>query len=438
MTRSRRNYAVAVLAACIASFVACVASDFTDGQYACDPAGAAACPPGLVCARDGLCRVHDVADGQGPFVPPDANGETGVVSMDATTDAGDASDACATATWSLVTDAWTPLAVALADDGRLFAGGQAGNQGWLAEVDSCDGGIVRQKTFAVSGTTGPVVDAMLPTATKLLVCGGAAVPDAIYGTVDKALTTPVLTTFAGTNITGFSGIAVATDGAIWTAGTKNIFGTPSQGWVVHTSAPKCEATIGTSAVIAAAPAGSMYVLVDSVSAGSQVMLVDPACALGATVGPPLVLGTSINSTSLLVQKGVLYAGGTALTATANRFVFLAGLDLVSKKWTVTTVDPNPTEPDVLGASASDTNAFFLGVTQRAGFGTGTSTLYRFDPPFTTTSVPVTTALPFGATQIPVRSLAVAPAGIDGVYIVAGSIDGTGGIARCKKSGECAH
>ena len=59
-------------------------------------------------------------------------------------------------------------------------------------------------------------------------------------------------------------------------------------------------------------------------------------------------------------------------------------------------------------------------------------------PASTTSVPVTTALPFGATQIPVRSLAVAPAGIDGVYIVAGSIDGTGGIARCKKSGECAH
>ena len=438
MVTARWKYAVILFAAGVAGIAACVASDFADGQFACNPDGEAACPPGLLCARDGLCRTRDLADAQGPVVPPDAPAEASDGATEQAPDASEAGDACASATWALLTDAHAPFGVALGDDGRLYVSGQSSSEGWVAELDTCDGGVVREKTFAVPGTTTPTVNVLLATPTAVLGCGGGAQPDALAGTIDKALTTPAFSAVTGSGFSGFNGIAVATDGAMWVSGNKQLFATPQQGWVVRTTAPKCEATLGVGTAIAQGPSGSMYVMVDSAGGTSQVSLIDPACAVGATVGPPLAVGTSISTSSLLVQSGVLYAGGTAMATGNNRFVFLAALDLATKVWTVTPLDPNPLEPDILNGAVTDTSAFFLGVTQRAGFGTGTATIYRFDPPYTKTSIPAAITLPFGALQLAARSLAVAPAGQDGVYIVGGSIDGTGGIARCRKSGDCSH
>jgi hypothetical protein len=46
----------------LALVAGCLATDFQDGQFLCDPGAASvdACPEGLGCARDGRCRKHDV------------------------------------------------------------------------------------------------------------------------------------------------------------------------------------------------------------------------------------------------------------------------------------------------------------------------------------------------------------------------------------------
>jgi hypothetical protein len=54
--------AALTLAALVA--VACVSSDFAEGQFLCDAAaGEDACPPGLRCAADGRCRSQDPSSG---------------------------------------------------------------------------------------------------------------------------------------------------------------------------------------------------------------------------------------------------------------------------------------------------------------------------------------------------------------------------------------
>jgi hypothetical protein len=48
---------------------ACVSSDFADGQFLCDPAGNASCPPDMMCAADGTCRRGAAVGGTGECVP---------------------------------------------------------------------------------------------------------------------------------------------------------------------------------------------------------------------------------------------------------------------------------------------------------------------------------------------------------------------------------
>ena len=59
--------------------LACVSSDFADGVYACEPIANPACPPGLVCAGDGRCRVSASAGAEG--------GEDRLATSDASADA---------------------------------------------------------------------------------------------------------------------------------------------------------------------------------------------------------------------------------------------------------------------------------------------------------------------------------------------------------------
>ena len=104
----RRNCVVVLVAAGLASFGACVASDFVDAD------SSHAIPPArrrvhraFTCAHDGRCRMRDLADGEAsdvaldsPVSPAIEGGGDGAL-----VDASDASDACATATWTTIGDA---------------------------------------------------------------------------------------------------------------------------------------------------------------------------------------------------------------------------------------------------------------------------------------------------------------------------------------------
>jgi hypothetical protein len=434
----RRRVFFSVTGACVVTLAACVVSDFADGQYACNPDGDSACPPGLLCARDGVCRSHDVEAGA---VTPSPEAASDAPTANDGGDAGDATNPCDNAMWITLVDGRAPLAVTLTDDGRLYTGGQAnGTQSWVAEVDTCDGGLIKETLFDVQGAVKPNVGGLVAAGNDLAFCGGAEAPNGVYGLVDR---TPAATTgkaIGGQGFSGFGRSVVASDGAVWHSGAQHYFESIQTGWVVRTvaGAETCQLTGGSSVALAPGPTtGSMYVMRNGATS-SQVGIVDSACVAGAAVGSPLAIGTNaLGVATLIAAPGALYALGSVNSAPASSFAFLAALDLATGTWTTATLDPNPSEPDILQVAAFDTHALYLGVNERAGFGTGRPTFYRYDPPFTASSAFAVLGLPFGAVQIALRDMAVAPLGKDGVYVVASSLSGSGGIARCRKSGECA-
>ncbi len=431
----RRRVAIVVMGAFVVTITACVVSDFAEGQYTCNPDGDTACPPGLLCARDGLCRAHDVEAGTTPITP-----EAAADVMTDTADASDAFDPCSSATWVTLVDGRTPLSVALSGDGRLYAGGQAnGTQAWIAELDSCDGSISKESLFDIPGGAKANVSGLVVTpTTDVGFCGGSSDPAGVFGRSDNTGAPTARQSVAGAGISGFTRAAVATDGAVWFSGAKNIFGA-QDGWVIRTvgATKTCELTVGETAVVTTASDGTVYVIHYPSGGAPQVSVINEQCVLGASVGEALAIGTNaLGVANLIAAPGVFYAAGNVNSAPTNSFAWFSVLDRTTGKWTSTTVDPNPAEADLLQSAGFDTRSIFLGVNERAGFGTGRPTMYRFDPPFLAASKPAALGLPFGAVQIALRDIAVAALGKDGVYVVAGSLQDSGGIARCRKNGEC--
>ncbi len=441
LPRSRARVFFSVMAACGVALVACVVSDFADGQYACNPAGDTTCPPGLLCARDGRCRSHDVEAGSMPPPPSSEASADAPIGSDAGVDASDAANPCDNAMWISLVDGRAPAAVTLTADGRLYAAGQAnGAQSWVAELDSCDGGLIKETVFDVPGATKTQLLGLVPVGNELAFSGGGEQPNGVYGLVDETPAPKTSVAIAGAGFSNLSRSVLASDGAVWHSGGQHFFETVQTGWIVRTvaGAQTCQLTGGMSVALAPGPSnGSMYVIRNNATS-SQVGMLDAQCNAGPSVGDALAIGTNfVGVTTLIAAPGALYALGSVNSMPTNSFAFLAALDLATGKWEVSTLDPNPSEPDLLSVAAFDTHSLYLGVNERAGFGTGRSTLYRYDPPFAAGSKFAALGLPFGAFEFPVHDLAVAPFGKDGVYIVAATPQGVGGVARCRKSGECA-
>lgn len=406
-------------------FEACVDDQFEDGRFACTKGGA--CPPGLVCASDGRCRLTDIdasTDG-----PPDAVDED-----TSTVDAG----ACPAQRWTIDLDARAPSSLARADDGRLFATGVAGSAGWLAEIDPCDGGIVREQTFTLPNTKSTkFAQVAVASAEEVVVAGGVLAPDA-------ATSTPVFGRFRADSLAKVSLIAAGTgvsaeatlttvgkDGAQWIAGSNTA---GAQGFIARVDSPLCTATLGSRpGGLAVATDGTVRVIREGTSATSEVF--DTTCkAVTTDVPDPIVIGNGTVTPNGLTSTGDSLATLGTAQATNGTSFFVAQLS-APKTWSVVSIDPNPFDPDVGRGIVFDGASIFFAVSQRVVGSNGTPTIYRFDAPLGLSSKQVWSATPFGTRLLDVRAIAVDPTGSDGVYVAAAS-GSNGAISRCTKAGAC--
>jgi hypothetical protein len=423
------------------AFAACVATEFKDAQFTCDPAGDAACPPGLVCAKDGVCRAHDL-DEAAVAPPPADGGSPEAASVDAGTPEA-ALDACASATWATFPDARVPFDVTVNSGGRLFTCGLAGSQGWLAEIDRCDGKILRETTIAVPGYSDPTqFHALVAKGTDLVVGGSIGSMLGVQGTGIYArydadtFAQRDLVTLPGALVSDMSHAYVTSDGAVWLQGLEHIFEPSAEGWVVRvTDAGVTQLNVGTDVNgLVDRGDGTVYLFTDHPV--PQVELFDSKPSFLGGVGPPITVGMDASTGMLRGAQGLLYAAGTA-DGPNDSFGYVGVLDLDGGTWTTVILDPNPTSLDPLGGLAMDTTSLFVGINQRADLGNGTPTIYRIDLPLTATSKPVWSANPFGATVIAVRNILV---DAEGVFVVGADMNGskTGGVSRCDRSGKCGH
>lgn len=425
--RARRASIAGALVACaVVSMAACVSSDFDDGVFACTSGTQGACPDGLLCASDGVCRVRDI------------DASNALDAVDTSTDAADGRAMCPSVIWTKAFTK-TPLAVAVADSGRVFAAGRAGPDAWLAEIDPCSGAILRDRTFPAAGRE-TRFNTLAVTATEVVAAGAAgAATDGppstlLHGRFGLDLTTKVLADPAVTAAGEATRIAVSSDGTLFLAGAAPA---PDPGFVAHVGATTCMKQLPSEPGGLVASSGGTALLLRG--GGPAVLeVVDATCKVGAAGKDPITVGSGTTAAGLVTAPKGVVALGTAKGSGSNTFLWLAGdpvaPDASVAAWTVATFDPNALDPDTARMLATDGDALFVAASQRAN-GSGTPTLYRYAVDIKTSSQSQWTAAPFGALLLLVTDVAAAPRAVDAVY-VAGSSGGSGSLARCTKAGVC--
>lgn len=439
----RRALFYALVALVSAAIVwACVDSAFSEGQFTCDPRGKAECPPGLLCAADGRCRSIEVK-------VTDAGVDSPVVVEDVV-DAGQPVDACSVATWTVLPVGRGPGALAVGSDGRLFVGGTAGDAGWIAELDPCDGGTIRERLFDTASGTLPSVQDIVVTGDELVVSG--VTDDARTGLFARFAKTTLETKEekafdGGGGIVGFDSLARADDGAYVLAGAKDIFAPTQAGWVARVSpaSTTCTATSGIG-VAGVFPSGGDKATIFTTGAGDKQIefrTVGVGCALGAVQAAPFPSGT---------QGGPGAMAGTVASPIAlgayGPTIPTGGYDwglVASISGTTLTIappiDPNPGKIDLVQRGVVDGDQLYLAVLQNASLTGGTPTLYRYTLPITTVAKPTLTTGIFSGQLVAFRGMRTNPpsmVGDDGLFI-AGPKPGTrtsGAITRCRKTTGC--
>lgn len=435
-SRRRHRLAFALLVAtslALALVVNCVDSEFQDGRFACVPPSGP-CPPGLQCAPDGRCRTG----GEGPSIEG-GNGEGSSLDV-ATSDTS--APPCVESRWSLEVDGRAPAAVATTDDGRVFAAGTiGGGAGWIAELDRCDGGILREQSYGIMGSRTRFAAIAPVDSTNELVVSGTATSEAgatntpVHGRFKAADLAQVTLLAEGTGVSSEATLtAVGKDGAQWMSGPNAQGG---GGFIARVDPPTCTLPLTSRpGAITFGSDGKLRVMREAPLAGAPLDVIAGDCKNEGPGADPLAVGTGTVTPGGLVSvpNDRLAATGTAQAANGTSF-WIAKQQDDPKKWTVVSFDPNPADPDLGRSIASDGEALFLGVSQRAVGATGTPTLYRFDIMLTPMARQVWSASPFGPRLFDIRQIAVDKAGRDSIFVVA-TTGNSGAIARCTKAGEC--
>ncbi|MBS2015941.1 MAG: hypothetical protein JST00_23840 [Deltaproteobacteria bacterium] len=420
---------------------ACVDSSFSEGQFACDPATGGACPPGLSCASDGRCRSRDVR-------LPDATVDAPVAET-GPTDAGPDVDPCSIATWTVAPADRGPGALAVDDAGRLFVGGTAGDAGWIAELDACDGGTIRERVFGIDAGTLPSVQDIVLTGDEIVVTG--ALDDARSGFFARfsksTFTASSEAAFdGGGGIAGFDAIARTSDGAFVLGGAKDIFAPTMSGWLARIDpGGSCTTTTGSSVAGVIPSNGDKAVVFTGTSGDKQVELrtIGAGCALGpvqvapfpaGSEGGPSVVTGPLSSPVMVGAYGPKVDGGGYDWGLVGSIV---GTTLTIAP----PIDPNPGRVDIVQRAVVDGDQVFLAVLQNASLTGGTPTLLRYSLPLGPASKPTLTTGIFGGQLVAFRGMKThpaPPAGDDALFI-AGPKPGTrasGAITRCRKSTGC--
>jgi len=430
-------FAAGVALATVALFVACLDDAFEDGRFACDPAGAAECPPGLTCASDGRCRSSDIVVG-GDVVAPD------VLTDAAAPEAAPVTDACAIATWTVSPDGRAPSAVTLTADGRLFAGGSAGASAWVAEIDTCDGGVIRENVFVPSGTVDPLLQGIRATATDVVASGVS--DDSRKGIFLRVARNDLaISGFKSfTGIGGYVGldhIAIASDGAFVLGGVLDVFSPTQAGWVVHVGATStCTAQPGKSVgQLLAASSGEVLALTsESDPKALALRRISSTCAEVGNL--PLAFAAGIAGGTGGVggdASSPVIVGTYGPTATSSDWGLVS--QLKGTTWVLAPkLDPNPGVADVIQRAIVVGDDLFVALLQNASFSGGTPTLYRYALPITATSQPESQTNAYGGNLFNVQSMASGLTDDDALYI-AGTKPGRrdfGAISRCRRSLGC--
>lgn len=420
--------------------VACLVDDaFDDGRFACDPTGSAECPPSLVCARDGVCRANELAEVPDVLAPD--------VLDAAVPDAAVPVDACTTATWTSSPDGRAPAALAVTPDGRLFVGGTAGSSAWVAELDSCDGGVVRERVFIPSGTVDPAIQGVRATDTDLALSGVASDSrNGIFMRVAKNdLQVSGAQTFPGIGgYVGLDHIAITSDGAAVLGGVVDVFSATTQaGWVVRAGTSTCSSKPGASVGdVLAKSGGESLVLTSEPSPSSAFGLrrFSAACAELDKITLPLGSGISGFATGLAGDPTTpVVSGAYGPTSSPNDWGLLAQVN--GTTWTLgPKLDPNPGLPDIIQRIAVSGGAVYVGLLQNASLTGGTPTIYRFGLPITGASQPEWVTAAFAGLLLPVHALATGLPSDDALYVAGTKPQSrsAGAIARCRRSTGCAR
>ncbi len=421
MRTSLRRAAFVIGALGVSAFGACVTADFEDGKYACTPGASAVCPDGLLCARDGRCRLREL-----PAV--DDSGAADTAPVDSGTDAGD----CTSAKWRAIFDARAPEAVEVRSDGRVFAVGAAGTAAWIAELDRCTGAVVKERTLIADQQTETIFHTIASQGDDLVVAGGSKGGDAgqvYHGRFALDLTPATPTDRTKLPIGDATRLSIGADGTNWVSGTQ-----PGGGFVARIGSTICSATFATApGGLVARDTGAADLLRDGNPA--PLAFVDSACAVSAAPQTLVVGNGNVDVTSMVAARGGLVAIGTALGTGSNTFFWIGETKVGESTWSLATLDPNTLDRDVGRRIVFDGTSLFAAVSQRASANSGTPTLYRYDGAIFPPSKPFWAATPFGPILLEVRDVAASAGTSDAVYVAAAANQG-GGIARCTKAGQC--
>jgi hypothetical protein len=366
----------------------------------------------------------------------------------ASTDGGPAADvkegdACATATWLAQPDGALPYALALNPEGRLFAGGSAGAEAWLAEVDRCDGGIMKEIRFAVADTAINQVLALVATDTEIHAAGGAGnvqTDKGMYARSGLALDRVEVRTFPGDGISSFSSITRADDGTVWLAGGKAYFQLSQTGWGVRLGSSECEFAFGDFLGAIVPNGGPTVVAVAQIGEKATLVEIPEKCEPTNAL-PPLDLLEQGLPLDIVAEGDARFVVGSAGGKDKSQYGYVASWR--GGAWTAARVDPTPTASDDLSQVATDGVALFAAGRQNATFTSGAPTLYRFELPLGVDSVPKWKSLAFGSQLLFLvpDDVKVGRSGDDALFVAGASRSGdagppVGAIARCRKSSGC--
>lgn len=429
---------------------ACVESAFEDGRFACTVNGGPSkdeCPPGLICASDGRCRSADLTlMGEGGPSPDPDGGD----SIDAANPPPDGPiDPCSIAWTSTVTDR-APSALVLDPEGRLFIGGSSAKKGWIAELDACDGGTIRERLFDVAGGKEPEVHAMAISG-KDIVIGGAmnSGADGLVGRFDRVTfaDSGSLTSIKGTGLVSIDHIAIADDGAVWLGGAQEIFASTQTGWLIRippNGLVSCNLR-PSQGVGGLLPDASGRVLVE-LNEANHTMLLDlaqPNCALTVT-GTPIAIQPPNGSGGWFLagsRQRTIIVGSNGPEPGANERGLIAqrnGVD--GTTFTTTFLDPAVGGIDLVvrAATQDDGTALYAGGTHNATLSGGTPVVYRYALPLTANATPIWSTPPYSGAIAPIQAMVVEPGAKEGVYVTGAQLPNRqqGAIAKCRKTDGC--
>jgi hypothetical protein len=343
--------------------------------------------------------------------------------------------------WLDELDGSAASALAIDPDGRLFAGGSAGTRGWLAEIDRCDGGVVREVTFDVPDASSMHVQGLVATADRVVAVGvaGDQSQTGAYARFDKSLAAQATLSFpAPATASGLDDVALADDGAVWASGFAG-FGLG--GWVVRFAddAVSCQIhpTPVTRGVLALAGGEAVVMKRDAANVVTFDQL-SPTCAASVASAPP-PLPSGLRGERFGRANGAYYVVGSAGGVAADDYAF-AATSADGGAW-VTSANIDPT-PGVVGlpyaAGRFDTDGvdLILSGASNEGVDAGAPALWAFGLPLAANAPPSPAGTPFGAKTYFVASVKLVPAGVDAFYVAGVSVGGGAAIAGCRKSTGC--